>query len=685
MMKDKLPDVGSPYETPESGIQDAFSFILDNFLESMKLWCRLSSGGPARDKPRREKERQELSALVATNLVRLSQLDGLTWEFYRDFALPKLIEQLLSTKDAMAQQYLLDCIIQVFPDEYHLNTLEKLLSACLRVQPGVDLKQVVVTLMNRLAKYVGGLSGETEEEGGITDLEKAIGDVDVFGLFRLHLAQMVDRPEAQEDVPSLLEIQLAFLSFTLKLYPEKLDHVDVILNGTVNLLLRHLGYGQDGSSQKLTGAGVETVVEILAQPVQSPLGLQVLVLEHYPNVLQLLQHSARKEVALQIAQIVLDRNLILKTEEDVKRLFRFLAPLLVDDSESVVPIGQQQAALSPEELTEFLQEQETVCQLVHQIQNKNSDKMFQLFVLVRSFFGPGGPTRMSVTLPTLLYKVLDLVPHVRKRELQVQNGEIEEGGEPISPPETSAKKYFLFVHKTLSSVLNANAPDVAIQLWLKAASVANSIDFGSGAFSDICSEFLDQALSVYEEDVTEARAQYRAINLMVAVVSEMSCLDESSYDALAAKLTQHSIKLLKKPQQCKAVNICSHLFWNRTKQSSGKVQECLQKCLKLAEQCVSANPAQSVLFVEILDSYIYYLEMGCPEIRVAALNTLIQICREHIGELISSQQMTPDGGGAVAEAAETISAYFRQVITYLASKANDPRFAELDRSLLQGR
>ena len=79
----------------DSGIHDAFAFILDNFLEAMKLWCRLSSGGPQRDKQKREKERQELSALVATNLVRLSQLDGLTWEFYRDFALPKLLEQLL--------------------------------------------------------------------------------------------------------------------------------------------------------------------------------------------------------------------------------------------------------------------------------------------------------------------------------------------------------------------------------------------------------------------------------------------------------------------------------------------------------------------------------------------------------------------------------------------------------------
>jgi hypothetical protein len=42
--------------------------------------------------------------------------------------------QVVNCKDDLAQFYLMDCIIQVFPDEYHLQTLETLLNAFPQLQ-----------------------------------------------------------------------------------------------------------------------------------------------------------------------------------------------------------------------------------------------------------------------------------------------------------------------------------------------------------------------------------------------------------------------------------------------------------------------------------------------------------------------------------------------------------------------
>jgi vacuolar protein sorting-associated protein 35 len=47
----------------------------------------------------------------------------------------------------------MDCIIQVFPDDFHLQTLETLLGACPQLQPTVDIKTVMSQLMERLSKY----------------------------------------------------------------------------------------------------------------------------------------------------------------------------------------------------------------------------------------------------------------------------------------------------------------------------------------------------------------------------------------------------------------------------------------------------------------------------------------------------------------------------------------------------
>lgn len=58
-------------------------FILTNFAEMNKLWVRLQHMGHTRDRAKRDSERKELGTLVGTNLVRLSQLEGVDLEMYQ--------------------------------------------------------------------------------------------------------------------------------------------------------------------------------------------------------------------------------------------------------------------------------------------------------------------------------------------------------------------------------------------------------------------------------------------------------------------------------------------------------------------------------------------------------------------------------------------------------------------------
>ena len=92
--------------------------LLQNFIETNRLWVRLQMQGANKDRKKREK------ILVGTNLVRLNQLEGLDVADYKTNVLPKILEEVLSCKDTIAQSYLMVCIIQVFPDDFHLNTLD---------------------------------------------------------------------------------------------------------------------------------------------------------------------------------------------------------------------------------------------------------------------------------------------------------------------------------------------------------------------------------------------------------------------------------------------------------------------------------------------------------------------------------------------------------------------------------
>ena len=145
---------------PEGNMQDSISFVLTNFVEMNKLWVRLQHQGHSREREQRTKERQELQLLVGSNLVRLSQLVDL--ESYKNVILHPLLEQVVQCRDVLAQEYLLEVVTQVFPDEFHLHTLDQFLSATARLNPHVNVKSIVIGLMDRLSAYA---AREAETEG----------------------------------------------------------------------------------------------------------------------------------------------------------------------------------------------------------------------------------------------------------------------------------------------------------------------------------------------------------------------------------------------------------------------------------------------------------------------------------------------------------------------------------------
>jgi len=70
----------------------------------------------------------------------------------QDAVQPRMMEQVVSCRDDIAQQYLMLCVIQGFPDECHLRTLPALLAALPELQPGVRVHLILGSLLDRLAR-----------------------------------------------------------------------------------------------------------------------------------------------------------------------------------------------------------------------------------------------------------------------------------------------------------------------------------------------------------------------------------------------------------------------------------------------------------------------------------------------------------------------------------------------------
>lgn len=45
------------------------------------------------------------------------------------------------------------CVSKVFPDEFHLSTLSMFLKSCEELHPGVNVKNIIILMIDRLANY----------------------------------------------------------------------------------------------------------------------------------------------------------------------------------------------------------------------------------------------------------------------------------------------------------------------------------------------------------------------------------------------------------------------------------------------------------------------------------------------------------------------------------------------------
>lgn len=161
-----------------------------------------------------------------------------------------------------------------------------------------------------------------------------------------------------------------------------------------------------------------------------------------------------------------------------------------------------------------------------------------------------------------------------------------------------------FIHQIIMVLYREceQTESICVQFTLMAGQNANQCGFEQVAY-----QFYLDAFRIYEDSVSHSRAQFNAIVYSIGSLLEMSPkLQEEHYVHLSTKITLYSAKLLKKPDQSRAVYLSSRL-WTTDKPS--RVLECLQKSLKIADSCMD-TVTNEMLFLELLNQYVYYYEQG---------------------------------------------------------------------------
>ncbi|KAK4692547.1 hypothetical protein P7C70_g9103, partial [Phenoliferia sp. Uapishka_3] len=162
----------------------------------------------------------------------------------------------------------------------------------------------------------------------------------------------------------------------------------------------------------------------------------------------------------------------------------------------------------------------------------------------RKEFTEGGD-RIRWTFPPLIVSAIKLARRYKYCESTVTSWD------------SKISTLFKFIHQCTSLLYNrVESSDICLRLYLLSLSSADE-----AGLEELAYEFAVQAFTIYEESISESRAQLQAITLIVGTLQTTRVFGTDNYDTLITKAALHGAKLLKKGQQATAVALASHLWW----------------------------------------------------------------------------------------------------------------------------
>ena len=630
MIKDRLPDKGNEYEKPGASPDDTVKFILNNLEEMNGLWIRITNNNSIisgeddnTDISSSLKEREQLKILIGENITRLSSLNCVNVEVYQKKVLPKIIEILLESKDSLSQQYLLECVVHAFPDEHNIACMNMLLDTCSKLQSNVDVKSIFISLMQKLAKYVEN----SKEEINIIDSTQKI-----FSVVKGNINKIMNESNTSMDVNKLIELQVAFLNFTIKCCPEKerLDSVNNILIDCVNLLSKN-------KTEIISNDTIKLIGRLLAVPLES--NMSIFSMGTFPELMRYLDYASRATLSLRIIDSLVNSSSTVKLDnsERVSALMDFIRPLL-EDSPDAGEYDQYQ----------FEYEQASVCKLLFIIHTNDPQNMYDILNVLKNTFIKGGIKRQKFTLAALVNAYITLgykISYALNKINGVEDSRKEKIHEDfinyynLRSLDTNEqihkfmRRIYSQINDTISIIENDFA-DQALKLYLSLAIQINDIKIDRNLYEEICYNALASAIQIFNRGKVNDDLKVDLINQLIGTVLNITILSRDNLVAITSNIVQVSQSLLKRSDQSLAILNCSHLFYKTLVADSNKIIDCLNKAKKFADYAMT-NPKNAILFIRIINKYLFFIEKSENDesidfINPETINDLIELVKNHI-------------------------------------------------------
>ena len=169
---------------------------------------------------------------------------------------------------------------------------------------------------------------------------------------------------------------------------------------------------------------------------------------------------------------------------------------------------------------------------------------------------------------------------------------------------------------------------------------------------------MNAAMKIYQEGKYNQNVKYQLLSNICAYLLNFTILSKEKVENILKILIETGSKIPKRGDQVNSMLDIGQVYYFVFKDGK-KVTECINKARRFADFALT-NPQNLSLYIEMLNKYLYYADLGDESVTVTAnqIEDIIELTKNHI-ETIKTE-MALD-----ANFVTSVETYFNKTIEYI--------------------